>query len=253
MKKNSILVFFISVLGCSDNQAPPVNLTTLTFTFNHQWDDTVVTSNDFNQIQYTTENGDQLSIERLRYLISDVTFTSSQGENLNLDSFFLVDLTTDSVTFSTTTLIPEGVYNSVSFTFGFDNEDNYENYPPLNAASFNVPQMLGGGYHFMQLDGRFINSNDQEQGFSYHAIRAVDNPGENPTFPQDTFIIVNLGSITVTRSTTITVDCNLAEWFKSPNTWDLNQFNSELMSNSAAQIMMFQNGQNVFSLGSVSQ
>ena len=253
MKNLNFIVLFISVFGCSDNQGSPVSMTTLTFSFNHNWDGSVVTSNDFNQIQYTNANGDQLSIERLRYLISDVTFTTLQGENLNLDSFFLVDLTTDAVTFSTTTLIPEGLYDNVSFTFGFDNVANYENHPAPNAPSFNVPEMLGGGYHFMQFDGKFINSNNQEQGFSYHAIRAVDNPGTNPTFPQDTFITVNLGGVAVTNSTMITVDCNLAEWFKNPNTWDLNQLNSELMSNSSAQIMMYENGQNVFSLGNVSQ
>ena len=53
--------------------------------------------------------------------------------------------------------------------------------------------MLGGGYHYMQFDGKFINTNDEAQGFNYHAIRAVDNPGEIPSFPQDTFFRVDLG------------------------------------------------------------
>ena len=45
----------------------------------------------------------------------------------------------------------------------------------------------------------------------------------------------------------------IAEWFKGPNTWDLNQLNTVLMPNSAAQILMYENGRNVFSLVSVTQ
>ena len=43
---------------------------------------------------------------------------------------------------------------------------------------------------------------------------------------------------------------NIAEWFKTPNEWNLNQLNSSLMANSDAQVKMFENGQNVFSLKS---
>ena len=46
---------------------------------------------------------------------------------------------------------------------------------------------------------------------------------------------------------------NIAEWFKNPNLWDLNDFNQTLMPNSTAQIMMYENGQNVFSLGDITQ
>ena len=146
-----------------------------------------------------------------------------------------------------------GEYSNVSFTFGFDNEDNSENYTDLNSASFNVPEMLGGGYHYMQFDGKFINSNSEEQGFNYHAIRAVDNPGDNPTFPQDTFFKVDLGPVTIVSDTEIEVKMNISEWFKNPNLWDLNQLNSVLMPNSSAQIMMSENGRNVFSIGTVTQ
>ena len=243
-----IPILTITLVSCSNDENNTSQLNTLTFTFNHNWDGTPVSSNDFNQVQYTNANGDHLSIERLRYLISDVTFTGSQGETLRLESFFLVDLTNNRISFTTTTPIPQGNYNNVAFTFGFDNEDNNGNYPELNTANFNVPEMLGGGYHYMQFDGKFINSNNEEQGFNYHAIRAVDNPGDSPTFPQDTFINVNLGGIAVSANTEIEVDVNLAQWFKEPNLWDLNQLNSVLMPNSDAQIMMYENGQNVFSL-----
>jgi hypothetical protein len=136
--------------------------------------------------------------------------------------------------------------------FGFSNEDNEDGaYPDLNSASWNVPAMLGGGYHYMQLDGKYINTSNSEVGYNYHAIRAADNPGANPSFPQDTFFQVDLGAISITDNSTITIAMNIAQWFKEPYSWDLNVYDQMLMPNSAAQILMYQNGQNAFNLVSV--
>ena len=49
----------------------------------------------------------------------------------------------------------------------------------------------------------------------------------------------------------INVVMHIEEWFKNPNTWDLNLYNQMLMPNSTAQILMSENGQNVFTLESI--
>jgi hypothetical protein len=49
----------------------------------------------------------------------------------------------------------------------------------------------------------------------------------------------------------VEVKVNLAEWFKNPNTWDLNALNTVLMPNFEAQKIMSANGKSVFSLGEV--
>ncbi|MCC1483320.1 hypothetical protein J1C55_01845 [Winogradskyella sp. E313] len=249
------ILFIVACTSDSENiQNTDVTVLT-TFNFTHDWDGALVTNSDFNNFQFTNQNGETISIERLRYLISDITFTNTDGETIELDTHNLVDLTNgNGLNFSPETKISTGNYTNVSFTFGFDNEDNSENYIDLNSASFNVPDMLGGGYHYMQFDGKYLSSTNNEEGnFNYHAIRAADNPGPNPTFPQDTFFTVDLGPINITSDTNIEIKMNIAEWFKNPNQWDLNVLNTVLMPNSAAQIMMFQNGQSVFSLGTVSQ
>lgn len=257
MKKTLIILSTLLTLlmSCSDdNTANQSTQTNITFSFSHNWDGIPVTNADFNSLQFTNANGETLSIERLRYLVSDIVFTTSTNEVLSLDTYNLVDVTNgNNLSFSPTGLIPSGNYSNVSFTFGFNNEDNSENYLDLNSASFNVPDMLGGGYHYMQLDGKYIDNMSEESGYNYHTIRAVDNPGTNPTFPQDTFFRVNLGAVNISDDATFNIEMNIAEWFKNPNLWDLNQLDTILMPNSTAQIMMFQNGQSVFSLDNVSQ
>lgn len=258
MIRKIVLLFGITIalFACESDDSENANAlqTSPTFIFSHDWDGTPVSNADFNGFNFTTDNGENISIERLRYIISDITFTTTTGEVLNTNQYNLVDITNNNgLSYTLPTTIPTGNYTNVSFTFGLDNEDNAQNYIDLNTANFNVPDMLGGGYHYMQFDGKFINTNMEEQGFNYHAIRAVDNPGPNPTFPQDTFFTVNLGPISVNNNTQIEIKANLAQWFKEPYSWDLNTFNQMLMPNSAAQILMYDNGQNVFTLGEVTQ
>ncbi|WP_299556765.1 MbnP family protein [Seonamhaeicola sp.] len=249
----SIIFILFSLLSCSSDDDN--NTVSFSLNFSHNWDGTPVTNADFNTIKFTNAEGDQLSIERLRYLISDIKLEKSNGETIIIEAYNLVDVTNNqNLIFSPTATISEGTYSKVSFIFGFKNEKNLDGvYPDLNTVSWNVPAMLGGGYHYMQLDGKFLNSSNMEQGYNYHAIRAADNPGANPTFPQDTFFEVNLGSVTISNNAVFNIEMNIAQWFKTPHTWDLNVLNQMLMPNSAAQIMMYDNGQNVFSLKSVDQ
>ena len=224
----------------------------VTLRFSHNWEYTPVTSADFNTIKFTNENGEMLSIERLRYLISNVILTNANNEIYKLSSYQLVNLGEGEVTIESNE-VPAGDYK-LSFVFGFTATENVDgSYPDLNAASFNVPGMLGGGYHFMQFDGKYIGQNLAPAGFNYHVIRAVNIEDPNNLVFQDTSIKVSLGVVAIRATTEIEIKMNIAEWFKNPNTWDLNTLNTVLMPNFDAQILMHQNGKSVFSLGAVHQ
>lgn len=249
-----IVVFsLLTLLSCSKNNDNTITQANITFNFAHNWDGTTVTNSDFNIIKFTNSFGTQLSVSKLQYLVSNIKFENSKGETIVLDSYNLVDVTNNTnLFFSPSNTIPTGTYSKVTFTFGFNNEYNYQNYTDLNSVSWNVPAMLGGGYHFMQLEGKFIDNSATQTGYAYHTIRAVDNSGSELVF-QDTFFEVNLGEVTITNNAVFNIKMNIAEWFKNPNTWNLNVLNNMLMSNFTAQQMMFQNGQNVFSLESINQ
>jgi hypothetical protein len=245
-----LILSLVILFGCNSDSDDTISSVNVTMAFSHYWEDMQVTNSDFNTLNYTNVKGNLLSIERLRYLISDIEFTKTNGETILLEGYNLVDVTNQTnLSFTPYQKILTGTYSNVSFVFGFVNEKNIDGaYNDLNAVSWNVPLMLGGGYHYMQLDGKFLNSNNESQGYNYHAIRAADNPGPNPTFPQDTFFRVNLGAITIAADTEISVAMHIEEWFKNPYSWDLNVYNQMLMPNSEAQILMYQNGQNVFSI-----
>ena len=249
----AIILILFTLLSCGTDKDDTKSMANVTFNFVHNWDGIEVKNTNFNTIQYTNANGENLSITKLRYLISKITFSKSTGEKLVLDGYNLIDVTNNTnLSFTPIYTIPLGIYSNVSFVFGFDNNDNYNNYQDLNSTSWNVPEMLGGGYHFMQLEGKFTNNSSTETGYAYHTIRAVD-ASTSPIKFQNTFFEVNLGEATISNNTAFNVEMNISEWFKNPNTWDLNVLNNALMPNFEAQVMMYENGQNVFTLKSIAQ
>ena len=173
-------------------------------------------------------------------MVSNITLGNKTAD------YQLVDIgqnTGKTLTFSD---VEAGIVN-LSFTFGFTDADNQD------GVYQDLPMMLGGGYHYMQFDGKYKDTNNQDANFNYHAIRAVDRTDPNNLVFQDTSFEVDIGRASINNNATIEIKMDISEWFKNPNTWDLNQLNTVLMPNFDAQILMNQNGKSVFSLGQITQ
>lgn len=249
MKSIKYIFFFVFfVTACTKNKINQKVFLTLSFL--HNWDEISLTNSDFNDIKFTNGNGEKLSIERLRYLISNIILEKENGEKITLKEHHLVDVSKlESLQYQSSVKVPIGRYKKVSFTFGFSSEDNVDGvYPDLNSLSWNVPKMLGGGYHFMQFDGKFLDATkaNAEKSFNYHVIRAADKTDPANLKLQDTSFTVDLGRLIISDEHPIEVAMNISEWFKNPNLWDLNTLNTVLMPNFNAQILMSENGKNVF-------
>ncbi len=253
MKINHLLVLtltLIAILSCSKNEEEFVENTKITLNFSHAWEDTEITSEDFNDIKFVNENFDRLSVERLRYVISDIVIQNDNGTTSEVADYLFIDAEDESsLSFSLENLLPDGTYDLV-FRFGFSDEDNIDQaYEDLNTAIFNVPEMLGGGYHYMQFDGKYIDDTDNENNFNYHAIRAIDMSDSENIVTEDTSFEVEAGEFIIdNKAATIKLQMDLSEWFKNPNLWDLNVYNQGLMMNFEAQKLMSENGQSVFDI-----
>ena len=104
-----------------------------TIHFNEVANDIEVELNSPNK-PYINAKGQAFNITRLRYLVSDITFHKADGNSFTIDEYHLVDISqAETQTFTPETKVPAGEYTSVSFTFGFDEEDNQSSiYPDLN-------------------------------------------------------------------------------------------------------------------------
>lgn len=245
-----LLILAIAFVGCNDDDDSPSNVV-MSIVLSQNWDGTNVTAADFGTTEFTNENGEVLKISKLRYLISKVTLYNSFGDAIELEGYNLVDLTDDNtLSFTKNAVFPPGTYTRITFVYGFNEEDNIDDaYGDLNVAEWAWPDMLGGGYHFMQQEGTFMDTNGDPQPFAYHNGTARVSEG---VFEQN-FISVDLNDLSINSNSTIDIKMNIAEWYKNPNTWDLNTLSGGLMGNYDAQIMMTENGQNVFSVDVVTQ
>lgn len=251
MKKIAVLLIFaLTLVSCmpDDTQNTPGDGTTsvLTLKFTHNWEGVELSPANFGSLEYTNENGDLMSITKLKYLVSNIRFHVIGGGTVVAPGYLLIDAQDPTSTIITNTVvIPNGVYQKLTFTFGFNQDDNAENYPDLNSANWNWPEELGGGYHFMQLEGQY-NTNEGPAPYALHYGTARVSEG---VFEVNHFNAEIDENVTIGPATTIEIAMDVSEWFKDPNTWDLNEFNVDLMGNYEAQKMIQENGYSVFDFG----
>ena len=228
----------------------------LTFKFTHNYNGTTVNSSNLNSLQFTNAFGTTHSIVTMDYLISNLRLYKSNGDSVVLTGHNLVSLTNNNtLTYIATDNIAEDTYTGIGFNFGFNATDNTSGaYSDLNIANWSWPETLGGGYHIMKFEGKFISNVPDTVNFAYHMGTAREITVTDTIFHANhLFTQVSGANFTISNDATIEIKMNIAEWFSTPNTWDLNTYNQTLMPNYNAQVMMNQNGKNVFTLGAITQ
>jgi hypothetical protein len=70
--KNALIFLYISIFIFSSCSSEDENIN-ITLNFAHNWDGVTITSQDFDTLKFTNEHGEKLSIEKLRYLISNIS------------------------------------------------------------------------------------------------------------------------------------------------------------------------------------
>jgi len=238
------IILLFSLNSCNDSdEIEEVKSSELFIQFNHEWNSAGI---DLDDLKYVNANGEVISISKFKYLISNFKLHKSNETFVQFSGYMLIDLKNESISVSLPN-VPFDNYTKFSFTFGFDESDNIDGeYNDLNSESWNWPTMLGGGYHFMQFEGKYLD-NGNESPFAYHMGTAKVS---EDVFEQNYFE-VEFDGFNFTKPSTLNLTMNIAEWFVNPHTWDLNIYSINLMPNYEAQKMMNANGKTVFSLGEI--
>ena len=157
-------------------------------------------------------------------------------------------------------ILNPGDYDSISFTFGIPKEKNislmYVNPPEVNMA---WPDMMGGGYHYLMINGFWKNTNNQKTPFNFHLGIGQIYSGPNSTgtitgFVQNYFpVSLKNASFSIRKGETkeIQIIMNIDGWFKTPNVYNHNYWGGAIMQNQAAMQMAKENGFDVFTIGSI--
>jgi hypothetical protein len=257
-----ILSLLFTTTGCKDDdQNITFDAGKIVFHFLHYCDGNPLI---YDSTMYTNEAGNVYQVNEIQYFISDVTLHKQDGGKVMLtkeNDIYYIDTDIPSThTWQVPDSIPVGNFNSVSFTFGISKQKNisfmFVNPPEMNMV---WPEFLGGGYHYMKLNGRYIDSVSLVP-FNFHmGIGQIYPPNSHNYDSIIEFVHNNFdvelpnSAFTIAKDQTIQFDIimQVEEWFKDPHTWDHNIWGTATMENQAALQTMKENGYNVFKVGTI--
>jgi hypothetical protein len=245
------------VLSCNDDPAVPEEQTgKIQISFEHRVDGQPIV---FDKLIYKNESGNQYLVNEIQYFISDVKLHKTDGSSVLLDAwedihYVDTDLP-DTWQWNFLDEIPLGSFEKISFTFGINEEKNqslmFVN-PPESLMFW--PELLGGGYHYMKLNGKWIDTLNQESPYNFHlGIGQVyySYPDSITSYIQNYFEVVLPNSsfeLSDGQTQKFTLVMNVENWFKSPNTYNHNQWGGDIMQKQDAMKTACENGWNVFTL-----
>ena len=220
----------------SDNNCLEIN-------FYHFVDEVeIIYGND--NILYENNAGNNYSVRRILYVLSDIMLFFEDGTNLLLDEFIFVN-TDDPSTLTKTIYDLPALCSGISFSLGFSSENNIDNqyidaennfhslmlWPNTNG----VNPALQGGYHYMKLEGKYIDLEAQEKFYNNH------------TGPTNGNNFSSIYSFIFDDCQSISINMNINNWYNNP-IYDFNVFGSGIMDNIEAQDYLYQNASDIFSI-----
>lgn len=250
-----ILPVFLLATSCNNDPVVPNNPAgKVKFEFKHFIDNKEII---FDELQYTNEAGNNYLVSEIQYFISDVALLNDNGESIDLttweDIHYVDTDISESASYTFKDEIPIGVYSGIRFTFGITEEKNqslmFVN-PPESYMFW--PENLGGGYHYMKLNGKWLNEENQMAPFNFHfGIGQIyySYPDSITGFVQNYFE-VDLPEMTLEitndQTSTIEIIMNVDKWFTSPHIYDHNYWGGDIMQNQDAMKQGLDNGHDVF-------
>ncbi len=208
----------------------------------------------FDTAIYTNAAGNQYLVTEVKLFISNVTiYKNGTAKVLNgwaKEHYFDTNLPS-TLEWPIVDDIEAGSYDSIAFTFGFKDADN-QSFMYVNSPEKDMiwPEYLGGGYHYMMLNGKWKVGNNL-YGFATHLGRGqiYDANNEITGFIDNSFKLCLANSnFTITTGTTTTVNLEMMveEWFETPYDYDHNTYGGGIMENQEAMAKIRDNGFNAF-------
>lgn len=248
----TLAVFLLAALGgCggSDQPAAPTPEGSVTVLLDHEVDGVPV---EFDTLAYVNPGGLTYQVETLVYYVSDLALRRTGGTFYEAEAVHYRDAELDATRAWTVTGVPDGAYDQVRFTFGLDEGWNVTGGLPLTIENLNMqwPDLWGGGYHYMKLEGKYLAADDSLEILALHTGATIP---EGDTVRYHHFFTVTLpAAITIVGDAwNVRLVMNLNEWFHNPEDYLLPDHPGVIMRDRPAQQLLMENGQDVFTVADV--
>jgi hypothetical protein len=249
----------VSACKKKENPAPPDPFGTVVFSITHKINGNPLKKNE---MIYTNAAGNHYLVTDLKYFIADITFFRNNGTREIIgeskDVFYIDDDIPETKLISFPDKIPVGNYDSITFVFGIPEKKNKSSLfpnPPESIMSW--PEILGGGYHCMMMNGKWEDPAGEVMPFNFHLGIGQLYKGNSYNvdsiyaFVQNCFIVSLPGSsfqLADKEKHTFRLTMNIEQWFENPHAYDHNYWGGAIMQKQPAMQMAKENGWNVFSI-----
>jgi hypothetical protein len=192
------------------------------------------------QFIYYTPAGYNYSISNLSYYISRLNLIKADCTYLPIKDYQFIDAQISETNNFILATIPEGNYIGIKFNIGLDSSQNISFILPPTTESNNMqwPQLMGGGYHFLKLEGNYKDTLGT-YGYTMHLGT------NNCLIPIKIFKPITIAKDTKTM---LSFTMNINEWFKNPHLFDFNTDANNIMGDSLNMKKIAENGADVFTI-----
>jgi hypothetical protein len=253
-----IIAMLTLIYGCRDKEEKPGE-TVLKLKFSHTVAGQPLIMNN---LIYMNAAGNEYEVTEIMYFISDIKLYHRDGrviEPATWDDIHYIDTNVpETHEWMVGNNVPEGIYDSLTFTFGISAAKN-QSFMFVNPPEVNMtwPELLGGGYHYLMLNGWWKNNQNDRLPYNFHlGIGQIyqNNSGQVADIigfvqnaftvnPEGTSFTIQKGEIHVGR-----LEMDVNSWFDTPEVFDFNYYGGAIMQNQEAMHIGCLNGADAFCL-----
>lgn len=226
MKKLFIVAMFFLV-ACSSKETAVSNQVELNFVMQ------VGTEGlQLNSSKYTNANGDIYTIEKFAFYISNVVL-KNKAKNITYtepNSYHLIRIENNNKVSVSIPAVIANSYDELQFSIGVDSKanasiDKIGDLDPANGMAWD----WNTGYKFLSLEGRYFPTNATAKGLLMHI-------GENENYKTITLSLSKPIEVAAGKTSTITIQTDIAQLFKSPNLINFANTNQVMSGEEAKKI-----------------
>ena len=201
-----------------------------------------------NSLIYTNSAGENYDVRTLKYIISNITLHglwNDPGPNTPLTYSTIIggrhfiDISNES-TFSFTASLSPHKWTSISYTMGLDTGVNISDYIWGDHygyyASMAWPDSLGGGYHYMKLEGAYNNNS------TFYNTHTGGTMGGDYSFNHVDDIDIPRWQGDTTGHVSISINMEINNWYDSPHQIEFSSYGTGIMMDTTMQENIQQNG-----------
>lgn len=194
----------------------------------------------WDSLNNTNAAGNIYSIHTVNFFISDISIKRDDGYLYKTNGVFYLDPSSNSKSVIQIDSIPKGNYTEISYLVGVDSTKNIDFGLGTTIDNLNMawPTAMGGGYHFIKIEGHYLDTTNTIQGYAIHL-------GKNKNLVK-VKIIHNLSQQNTSHNYSLLFNIN--DVFSSHYVYDLNVDNNYTMTDSAAMTKIKNNIQNAFTI-----